>query len=36
LFLQAFEAEIARIQSVWARTIPPVVFPGVLQRIRSR
>lgn len=27
LFLEAFEAEIARIQEVWANTIPPVVYP---------
>jgi len=27
LFLEAFEAEIARIQEVWAKTIPPVVYP---------
>jgi LysR family transcriptional regulator, nitrogen assimilation regulatory protein len=27
LFLEAFEAEIARIQAVWAQTIPPAVYP---------
>ena len=27
LFLEAFEAEIARIQDVWASVIPPAVFP---------
>lgn len=27
LFLEAFEAEIADIQQVWARTIPPTMFP---------
>ena len=27
LFLEIFEAEIARIQSVWAETIPPAVYP---------
>jgi LysR family nitrogen assimilation transcriptional regulator len=36
LFLQAFEAEIARIQNVWAQTIPPVVFPGSLRRTKPR
>jgi LysR family tcuABC transcriptional regulator len=28
LFLECFETEIARIQEVWAQTIPPVVYPG--------
>jgi LysR family tcuABC transcriptional regulator len=28
LFLEAFEAEIARIQEVWAKTIPAVVYPA--------
>ncbi len=28
LFLEAFEAEIARIQEVWAKTIPTVVYPA--------
>jgi len=27
LFLEHFEAEIARIQEVWAKVIPPAVFP---------
>ena len=27
LFLEVFEAEIERIQEVWARTIPPTMFP---------
>ncbi|MEA3025853.1 MAG: hypothetical protein QOF91_1138 [Alphaproteobacteria bacterium] len=27
LFLEAFEAEIARIQEVWAQTIQPAVYP---------
>jgi LysR family tcuABC transcriptional regulator len=27
LFLEAFEAEIARIQAIWAQTIPPAVYP---------
>jgi len=27
LFLDAFEAEIAGIQEVWAKTIPPAVYP---------
>ena len=27
LFLECFEAEIARIQEVWAQTIPPTMFP---------
>ena len=27
LFLECFEAEIARIQEVWAQTIPPAVYP---------
>jgi LysR family tcuABC transcriptional regulator len=27
LFLECFEAEIARIQDVWAQTIPPAVYP---------
>jgi LysR family tcuABC transcriptional regulator len=33
LFLEAFEAEIARIQEVWAKTIPPAVYP--VRRRRS-
>ena len=35
LFLAAFEAEIARIQDVWAETIPPDVYP-VRRRRNSR
>ena len=27
LFLETFEAEIARIQAIWAQTIPPAVYP---------
>jgi len=27
LFLECFEAEIARIQDIWAQTIPPAVYP---------
>ncbi len=27
LFLEIFEAEIVRIQNVWAQTIPPAVYP---------
>jgi LysR family nitrogen assimilation transcriptional regulator len=36
LFLEAFEAEIARIQNVWAQTIPPVVYPSPLRRAARR
>ena len=32
LFLEAFEAEIARIQNVWAKTIPPVIYPSARRR----
>jgi LysR family tcuABC transcriptional regulator len=32
LFLECFEAEIARIQSVWASVIPPAVFPDTSSR----
>jgi LysR family nitrogen assimilation transcriptional regulator len=35
LFLAAFEAEIARIQDVWSRTIPPIVYPLPAQRAAS-
>jgi LysR family transcriptional regulator, nitrogen assimilation regulatory protein len=35
LFLEIFEAEIARIQEVWAQTIPPAVYP-VRRRMRVR
>jgi LysR family tcuABC transcriptional regulator len=31
LFLECFETEIDRIQDVWAKTIPPAVYP-----VRSR
>jgi LysR family tcuABC transcriptional regulator len=34
LFLEAFEAEIARIQDVWARLIPPTMFPEPTARTR--
>jgi LysR family tcuABC transcriptional regulator len=27
LFLEVFEAEIERIQEVWAKTIPPIMYP---------
>lgn len=27
LFLELFEAEITRIQSIWAQTIPPAIYP---------
>ena len=36
LFLEAFEAEIARIQSVWAKTIPPVIYPSAPRRASRR
>ena len=36
LFLETFEAEIARIQEVWARTIPPTMFPERPARGRPR
>lgn len=32
LFLDAFEAEINRIQEIWARTIPPAVYPVKARR----
>jgi LysR family transcriptional regulator, nitrogen assimilation regulatory protein len=35
LFLEAFEAEIARIQEVWAQTIPPAVYPMRHRRVAS-
>jgi LysR family nitrogen assimilation transcriptional regulator len=35
LFLGAFEAEIARIQNVWAKTIPPIVYPSVRRGARA-
>ena len=34
LFLEAFEAELARIQNVWAKTIPPIVYPSVRRSAR--
>ena len=34
LFLADFEAEIARIQNVWADTIPPDVTPVRRRRLR--
>jgi LysR family transcriptional regulator, nitrogen assimilation regulatory protein len=36
LFLELFEAEIGRIQDVWAKTIPPLVFPSGPQRAVPR
>jgi len=36
LFLETFEAEIARIQEVWARAIPPNMFPERPARARAR
>jgi LysR family nitrogen assimilation transcriptional regulator len=33
LFMEHFEAEIARIQDIWAQTIPPAVYP--VQRRRA-
>jgi len=33
LFLEAFEAEIGRIQSVWAKAIPPAVYPARGRRV---
>jgi LysR family nitrogen assimilation transcriptional regulator len=33
LFLESFEAEIERVQEVWAQTIPPAVYP--MQRRRK-
>ena len=35
LFLECFEAEIARIQDVWAQTIPPAVYPVRQRRAGS-
>jgi LysR family nitrogen assimilation transcriptional regulator len=35
LFLEAFEGEIARIQDVWSRTIPPIVYPLPAKRTAS-
>ena len=36
LFLEGFEAEIARIQDVWAQTIPPAVYPVRPRRAAAR
>jgi LysR family tcuABC transcriptional regulator len=36
LFLETFEAEIERIQQVWARTIPASTFPERLERGAAR
>ena len=36
LFLQAFETEIARIQEVWEKTIPPAIYPKEPRRAVSR
>ena len=36
LFLEGFEAEIARIQDVWAQTIPPAVYPVRPRRSAAR
>jgi LysR family tcuABC transcriptional regulator len=36
LFLDALEAEIARIQAIWAETIPPAVYPVQPRRAGSR
>jgi LysR family tcuABC transcriptional regulator len=35
LFLEAFEAEIGRIQNVWAKTIPPIVYPSARRGARA-
>jgi LysR family nitrogen assimilation transcriptional regulator len=35
LFLECFEAEIDRIQDVWAKTIPPAVYPVRPRRAAS-
>jgi LysR family tcuABC transcriptional regulator len=36
LFLETFEAEIERIQDIWARMIPPTTFPEGLTRRAPR
>jgi LysR family tcuABC transcriptional regulator len=36
LFLECFEAEIERIQEIWAQTIPPVVYPVQQRRTAAR
>ena len=36
LFLDAFEAEIGRIQSIWAQNIPPAVYPAQRRKANAR
>jgi LysR family nitrogen assimilation transcriptional regulator len=36
LFLECFEAEIARIQDTWTKLIPPAVFPAPSARRRAK
>jgi LysR family transcriptional regulator, nitrogen assimilation regulatory protein len=36
LFLEAFEAEIARIQNVWTQTIPPLVYSSASRHAARR
>ena len=36
LFLECLEAEIARIQDIWAQTIPPAVYPVQRRRAAAR
>ena len=36
LFMEHFEAEIARIQDIWAQTIPPAIFPEIADGGRAR
>jgi LysR family tcuABC transcriptional regulator len=36
LFMEHFEAEIARIQDIWAQTIPPAVYPVQERRAKLR
>jgi len=36
LFLESFETEVARIQGVWAQTIPPAVYPVRPRRAAAR
>jgi LysR family nitrogen assimilation transcriptional regulator len=36
LFLECFEAEIARVQDLWAQTIPPAVYPVRHRTVSSR
>ena len=35
-FLESFEAEIARVQDIWAQTIPPAVYPVRRRRAGGR